>query len=156
CIVTAIREAVADLKPASLGFATFDASDFVRNRLVGRIGKIDPEFSLALVKQQAGKMAVLGSYSAHATVLSSDVMQFSADYPGCWQRAVEEATGGLAVFLAGGVGSHSPIAGASGFAGTERMGKALASEVLKRLAEVPLTNQIAFDFLGLDIVMPPL
>jgi hypothetical protein len=38
-------------------------------------------------------MAVLDSYAAHATVLPSDLMEFSADYPGSWHRAVEQALG---------------------------------------------------------------
>jgi len=97
-IVSAVRDAIADLKPAAFGHGRFAAPDFVRNRLVGELGKVDPEFSYAVLKQKEGKLAVLGSYAAHATVLSGDMMEFSADYPGCWQRAVEQATGGTAVF----------------------------------------------------------
>ena len=155
-IVAAVRDAVMDLKPAAFGHDRFAAPAFVRNRLVGELGKVDPEFSYALLKQKDGKLAVLGSYAAHATVLSSDLMDFSADYPGCWQRAVEEATGGMAVFLAGGIGSHSPVPGAKGFAGAERMGQGLARALLEQLPKTPLTNSIAFGMLGLDISMPPL
>jgi hypothetical protein len=154
-IVAAVREAVADLKPASLGQGQFAAPEFVHNRVVGPLGRVDPEFSYAVVKQKEGKMAVLGSYAAHATVLSSDLMEFSADYPGCWQRAVEQATGGLAVFLAGGVGSHSPVPPEKGFAGTQRMGQALAEKVLAHIKEVSLTNSISFGILGLEFSLPP-
>ena len=108
------------------------------------------------MKQNNGKLGVLGSYSAHATVLSGDVMEFSADYPGWWQRTVEEATGGTAVFLAGGVGSHGPQSGGSAFTGTERMGQALAQRLLAQLPKTPLTNVITFGMLGLDLSMPPL
>jgi neutral/alkaline ceramidase-like enzyme len=156
CIAAAVREAVADLKPASFGQGSFDAPEFVRNRLVGDLGRVDPEFSFAVLKQDQGRTAVLGSYAAHATVLSGQVMEFSADYPGYWQRAVEEATGGPAIFLAGGVGSHGPVAGEGGFAGAERMGRALAKRLLDRLPSVTLTNSISFDTLGLDVVLPAL
>lgn len=155
-IVAAVRDAIADLKPAAFGHDRFAAPAFVRNRLVGELGKVDPEFSYALLKQNDGKLAVLGSYAAHATVLSSDLMEFSADYPGYWQRAVEQATGGMAVFLAGGIGSHSPVPGEQGFAGAERMGQSLARALLEQLPKTPLTNAIAFGILGLDISMPPL
>ena len=155
-IVAAAREAMADLQPASFGRGSITAPDFVRNRLVGQLGKIDPEFSYIVLKQKEGKSVVLGSYSAHATVLSGDMMQFSADYPGCWQRAVEQATGGMAVFLAGGIGSHSPVAGEKGFAGAERMGQALARAVLEELPRTALTNRVAFGILGLDVSLPPL
>ena len=155
-IAAAVREAVADLKPAAFGHGSFNAPAFLRNRLVGRLGEIDPQFSFAVLKQDSGRLAVLGSFSAHATVLSSANMEFSGDYPGCWQRAVEQATGGLAVFLAGGVGSHSPVPGEGGFKGAERMGQALAQTLLERLPATPLTNRVTFDFLGLDVTLPPL
>ena len=154
-IVAAVREAVADLQPASFGHGSFAAPEFVRNRLVGSLGKVDPQFSFAVLKQAQGRTAVLGSYAAHATVLSGDMMEFSADYPGCWQRAVEQATGGLAVFLAGGVGSHSPAAGESGFKGAERMGRALARTLVEKLPQTALTNSVAFGLLGLDVSLPP-
>ena len=155
-IVTAVRDAIADLKPAAFGDGHFAAPEFVRNRLVGELGKVDPEFSYVVLKQNDGKLAVLGSFAAHATVLSGNMMEFSADYPGCWQRAVEEATGGSAVFLAGGCGSHGPVSGGKGFAGAERMGQALAQMLLAQLPNTPLTNSITFGMLGLDISMPPL
>lgn len=155
-IVVAVREAIADLKPASFGHGGFAEPEFVRNRLVGQLGKVDPEFSYIVLKQQDGKLAVLGSYAAHATVLSSDVMEFSADYPGCWQQAVEQATGGTAVFLAGGIGSHSPVSGEGGFKGAERMGQALARALLERLPQTALTNSVVFGMLGLELSLPPL
>ena len=156
CIVAAVRDAVTDLKPAAFGHDRFAAPDFVRNRVVGALGKVDPEFSYAVLKQTNGKLAVLGSYAAHATVLSGDMMNFSADYPGCWQRAVEQATGGTAVFLAGGIGSHSPVPGGQGFVGAERMGQHLAQMLLEQLPKTPMTNSITFGMLGLDVTLPPL
>ena len=155
-IVTAVREATADLKPAEFGRGRFRAEEFVRNRLVGELGKVDPEFSYVVLKQHEGRTAVLGSYAAHATVLSGDMMEFSSDYPGCWERAVEKATAGTALFLAGGVGSSSPVPGAKGFAGAERMGQGLAAVLLEQLPQTPLTNWITFGILGLEVSLPPL
>ena len=156
CIVAAVQSAVKDLKPARFGHGSFDASKFIRNRLVGNLGEVDPEFNYALLEQEGGKRAVLGVFGAHATILSGDMMQFSADYPGAWQRAVEEGTGGMAVFLAGGVGSHSPVPGTNGLAGVEQMGHALAQMVLEHLSNTSLTNSVSFDLIGLDVIMPPL
>ena len=154
CIVAAVRDAVTHLKSATVGYGRFQQPELVKNRLVGSLGKTDPEFSYLLVKQNGGQVAVLGSYSAHATVLPSSMLEFSADYPGAWQRAVEKATGGLAVFLAGEVGSHSPNPGARGIEGAERMGQTLASELLARLPATPMTNSIAFGIIGLDVQLP--
>jgi len=154
CIVSAVREAIRDLKPAQFGHGRFAAPQYIRNRVVGNLGRVDPEFSFAMVKQNDGKLGVLGAFGAHATVLSSGLMEFSADYPGCWERAVEEQTGGLAVFLAGGVGSHSPVPGDKAFAGTEKMGQALANMLLEQLPKTPLTNFVTLGILGLDVSMP--
>ncbi len=168
CVVRAAHTAVADLQPAQLGHGRFEARPFIRNRLVGDLGRVDPEFSYALIKQTSGRTGILGSFSAHATVLSADMMQFSADYPGCWQRAIEQATGGVAIFLAGGVGSHSPVAPERGFPGALQMGQSLASNLLSNLDRValsnapprlpsvhrPATNQIAFGILALDVSLP--
>ena len=156
CIVAAVRNALDDLKPARFGHGQFAAAQFVRNRLVGGLGKVDPEFSYAVVKQDAGKLAVMGVYGAHATILSSDMMEFSADYPGCWEKAVEQATGGMAVFLAGGVGSQSPVPAERGLAGAEQMGQALARMLMEGVPQTALTNSVTFGMLGLDVTMPPL
>jgi hypothetical protein len=155
-IVSAVRDAVADLKPASFGHGSFAAPEFVRNRLVGQLGQCDPEFSYLLFKRGDGGVAVLGSFAAHATVLSGANLEFSADYPGYWERAVEQATGGSAVFLAGGIGSHSPHPTEGGFKGAEAMGQSLARALLDRLPATPLTNQLAFSMLGLEVALPPL
>ena len=156
CIVTAVQRAIKDLNPARFGEGRFNARQLIRNRLVGDLGKVDPEFSYAVLEQGGGKRAVIGVFGAHATILSSDMMEFSADYPGAWQRAVEKATGGIAVFLAGGVGSHSPVPGTNGLPGVERMGDELARMVVEQLPRVRLTNSIIFGMLGLDLTMPPL
>ncbi|HEY5915357.1 MAG TPA: neutral/alkaline non-lysosomal ceramidase N-terminal domain-containing protein [Verrucomicrobiae bacterium] len=155
-IVAAAGAALADLKPASIGSGSFAAPELIRNRLVGQLGGADPQFSFLVLKQNPGRVCVLGSFSAHATVLSGKVMEFSADYPGYWQRAVEETTGGIAVFFAGGVGSHSPVPGAGGFEGAERMGRSLADSVLGRLPQTALTNSIPFDVFGLNLALPEL
>jgi neutral ceramidase len=156
CIVKAARDSVNDLKAAEFGHGRFVAREFIRNRLVGDVGKVDPEFSYAIFKQLGGRVGVMGSYSAHATVLSGRVMEFSADYPGQWQRAVEEATGGFAMFLAGGVGSQGPVAGADGFPGIERMGRGLSALLVKQIKETAMTNSIALASLAVDVALPPL
>ncbi|HUS35246.1 MAG TPA: hypothetical protein VM680_07850, partial [Verrucomicrobiae bacterium] len=62
----------------------------------------------------------------------------------------------FAVFLAGGVGSHGPVAGEQGFAGTERMGRELAARLSKQLAQTPLTNSITLGILAVDVGLPQL
>jgi hypothetical protein len=62
----------------------------------------------------------------------------------------------MAIFIAGGVGSQSPVPGGRGSAGAEQMGQDLARMLVERLPQTPLTNSVAFGLLGLDVTMPPL
>lgn len=158
CIVNAVRAAIADLSPAETGTGRFVAEGQVRNRIVGELGRTDPEFSVLHVRQRDGDTATLGSFAAHATVLSGSMMQFSADYPGAWQRAVEEQTRGMALFLAGAVGSHSPVTGEGpgGLAAVERLGKLLAGRTLELLPKIRMSQEIEFGLLGIDVDLPPL
>jgi hypothetical protein len=153
-LAAATAQALQDLAPASLGHGSFAAPQFIRNRLVGDRGQVDPEFALLSVKRPDGKSAVLGSFGAHATVLGGGTMEFSAEYPGAWARAVEEATGGLALFAAGGVGSHSHKAPEGGFAGVEKLGRALAVETLARVSAIVVTNRVRFGVLGTTLELP--
>lgn len=134
-------DALKDLQPAELGSAEFDCAEFVRNRLVGEKGEIEPSFHLVMVRRADGTRAVLGSYAAHATVLSGSFMQLSGDYPGAWQRHVEEKMSAMALFFAGAVGSHGPRAPARGVQGVERMGEELARRTLEFCTGLTLTNQ---------------
>ncbi len=155
-LVKAAETALADLGPAAAGSGGFEAPEFTRNRLVGDRGRIDPRFSLLVVRKADGYGAILGAYSAHATVLSGNVMEFSGDYPGAWQRAVEAASGGMAMFLAGAMGSHAPKAPEGGMAGVRAMGGGLAESTLKAVAGITLTNRLAWDMQSLDVDLPPL
>lgn len=155
-LAAAATNALADLSPAALGTGSFSAPQFVRNRLVGDRGRVDPVFSLVSVRQDGGDTAILGSFSAHATVQGAGVMQFSADYPGVWQRAVERQHGGMALFLAGGVGSHSPKPPTGGRDGTLQMGEALAAATLQALQGVGLSRTISFGQAAVEADLPQL
>jgi len=155
-LVAAAYTALADLQPAELGQGSFAAPEFIRNRLVGDRGEVDPEFTLLLIRQADGDRALLGSYSAHATVLGGDVMQFSGDYPGAWQRAVEASGIHLAAFFAGGVGSQGPRAPQGGFEGVEAMGRTLAGRTLQAVPQIALTNSVAWGINLAVVTLPDL
>ena len=155
-LAAAATAALDDLAPASFGQGGFEAPDFVRNRLLGDDAPEDPEFRLLLVKQADGDTAVVGSYAAHSTVLPAANLEFSGDYPGYWSLAVERATAGLALFLAGGIGSHGPRAGAPGFEGAQRMGDALAARTVQALTDLVLTNRLTFGLVGVEVTLPAL
>jgi len=155
-MLQAIQAALADLKPASVGTGGFDAPSFTRNRLVGESGRLDSRFSLLEFRQEGGGRAVVGAYSAHATVHSGRVMEFSGDYPGVWQREMESTGTQLAVFLAGAVGSHAPKPPESGAKGALSMGRALAVASNQALEKISLTNHVSWDVGCLEVDLPRL
>ncbi len=158
-VVAAIERALADMTPARYALASFPASAFVRNRLVGSRGRIDSTFSLLAVRQQDGDLALAGAYAAHATVLPPSNIQFSGDYPGYWQRRLENelGEGTHAVFFAGAVGSHSPyVQGGQPFDQAEALGTALADSVLRYLPKLAWKQQAVLASLFLPIDLPEL
>lgn len=155
-LATAAAAAVRNLGDAAVGGGSFNAPEFIRNRLVGEQGRVDPEFALLVVRKEDGTTGVVGSYSAHATVLPGRFMEFSGDYPGYWQRRVEEQSRGMALFLAGGVGSHGPKPPENGLEGARRMGEALADRTLEAVRTIPLTNRIEGALATLAVTLPPL
>ncbi|MFD0894970.1 neutral/alkaline non-lysosomal ceramidase N-terminal domain-containing protein [Luteolibacter ambystomatis] len=153
-LVTAADDALGHMEPASLGGGRFHEPDYVRNRLAKTWGRVDDEFSYLLLKQQGGTTGVIGVYNAHATCLSGENMKLSADYPGYWERRIEEKTGGFAMYMAGAVGSHGPEYGYRDFEGARKMGEALADDLLKRLPETKLESETTLGAFGLDLGLP--
>jgi hypothetical protein len=153
-MVAAARAAVADLKPARFAHQVVPQPGRVRNRVVGARGQVDPELGLVALHQDDGVTAVLAAFAAHATLVSGDNFAFSGDYPGAWQRVVESRTNTLALFFAGGVGSHSAAAPGNGFAGAEAFGGQLAAATLAALPTLAFTNRIAFAAVGVDVDLP--
>lgn len=155
-LAAAIQQAVNDLQPAALGTGAFQARSWVRNRLVGDLGPVDAGFHLIRVRQSDGDEGVMGTFGAHATVMGSRAMQFSADYPGVWQRAIERERGGMAMFLAGAVGSQSPRPPKGGAEGAVAMGEALAAETLSLLKEIALSDSVTFGWAAVEADLPEL
>ncbi|OOG78695.1 neutral/alkaline non-lysosomal ceramidase N-terminal domain-containing protein [Algoriphagus sp. A40] len=156
-IFNSIALAVQDLQPGSIGMGSLPISHFVRNRLVGEKGKIDPDFMLIQVEQASGKKALIGSYNAHATTLGSSNLEISAEYPGYWQRKLEQSEFDLAIFLAGSVGSHSyrNVDGEK-FEKTKFLGEALVDSVQAYLPNILMKDSIAVRSMTLKVSLPEL
>ncbi|WP_026967659.1 neutral/alkaline non-lysosomal ceramidase N-terminal domain-containing protein [Algoriphagus terrigena] len=154
-VFESISLAIQDLKPGSIGMGSLPISHFMRNRLVGEKGKIDPDFMLIQLQQKDGKKALIGSYNAHATTLGGSNLEVSGDYPGYWQRKVEESDFDLAIFLAGSVGSHS-YRNAEGeeFEKTKYLGEALADSVQAYLPTIWMKDSISVRSMTLEIDLP--
>jgi neutral ceramidase len=137
-VVAVVGEAVADLAPAEItwgkGHVTFAVNrrtnkeaDVPKLREAGRLrGPVDHDVPVLAVRDPAGRLrAVAFGYACHATVLS--FYQWSGDYPGFAQLALEKAhPGAVALFWAGCGGDQNPL---------PRRTVALAEEYGRQLAD---------------------
>ncbi len=155
CIVAATRQALANLAPVQVGSGSFQAPGQIRNRLVHEAGRTDSEFSLLKFERVDGSSAIIGAFGAHATVLGSDNLLFSGDYPGAWARQVEQLTGATALFIAGGVGSHSARTDpGSPTEKVERLGRQLALDTVQALARIQTSPEVHLSTIGLPVDLP--
>ena len=153
-IAQAVTMAIADLKPARIGNGYFNAAPYTRNRLVGESGIKNNDFNFISIQQKGGRKAVIGSFGAHATTIGADNMQFSADYPGYWQRKMERGSVDLAIFCGGSVGSQSPFGEGKGFEKPKNIGESLADSLEIHLAKVELKNKIELSAMSLKMDLP--
>jgi hypothetical protein len=147
--------AVADLGPASLAAGSVLVPDHIRNR-ARENAPVDALLQVLSVLRDDGQTCTVLRYSAHPTVLGGDNMLFSAEYPGFLRAAVEEETGGTAIFLSGAVGSMGPRApGADdGFAKARVMGKALADHALALLPSLMYEDTVDIAAVGAAFPLP--
>ncbi|MFM8419696.1 MAG: neutral/alkaline non-lysosomal ceramidase N-terminal domain-containing protein [Verrucomicrobiota bacterium] len=157
CMVDAARGAVSNLAPATVAMGGLEAPEWVRNRLVGTAGRTDGHLPLMAVRRADGATAVLGAFAAHATLLGADNMQFDRDYPGAWASVVEKATGGMALFMAGAVGSQSVQGGGgTGRERVERVGRALGERTLEALGRMTFRGTTRLGAVGVEVALPSL
>lgn len=120
-IIQVVGEALGKLAPAQLGW-TSGKTDFAVNRRnnkepevpklreAGQLkGPSDHDVPVLVVKDNSGKLvAVAAGYACHATVLSG--YEWSGDYPGNFQIAIEKAhPGTIAMYWAGCGADQNPI-----------------------------------------------
>lgn len=150
----AVTEAIKKMEPGRIGHGVFDASDLVRNRLLGEKGREHGAFHFLLAETNSEEKALVGFFDAHATTLGGDNMTFSADYPGYWYQRLTSAGIDLPVFCAGSVGSHGPETEGEGFEKPEFLGEELGRRVIAELGNVQLKDSIAVSSLNLVMDLP--
>jgi hypothetical protein len=107
--VFALKAAISSQDTVSLSFRKVEAGDYVTNRFI-KDGPKDPFIRQLIFSKKDGRKATLYTYSAHATSLNSKFMGLSGDYPKYLNRALENSDYDFAMFAAGTVGSHRPLA----------------------------------------------
>ena len=155
---TAIVAAYNTLEPAKIAHGGVNAQQFIHNRT--RNAPVDPELSYLVIEKENGKRCFVTSFSAHPTILDDDNMQFTAEYPGYLQRAIEKATGGTCVYLGGAVGSMGPHApeGPNPFARCQAMGEGLAKLILDNtqdMQKLQWQTDVNVASISVPIALPP-
>ena len=152
-ILSAIEAATKKLSATRIAAGTGETYLGHNRRKVGADGKttmfwpnaeklptspIDPSLGVIRLDDETGKpRAVIVNYACHAVVLGPDNRQISADYPGYLRQRIErELPGALCLFTQGGAGDINPYldkqpVAENGFGEAQKMGNALAEEVLK-------------------------
>jgi neutral ceramidase len=153
-ICKAVTLAANDLKPARIGSGSFDAGSQTRNRFIGESGTKNNDFCFMVIEQEGYRKAIIGSFSAHATMMGDDNMEISADYPGYWERRIEGTSADLALFFAGSTGSQSARGEGEGFKKPENIGVALADTLNRYLKTVKLNSQPVFSAVSLKMHLP--
>ena len=153
----AIVEACRSLEPAKVTHGGIDAPEYIRNR-TRKNAAIDSELSYMIVEQKDGDRCFVVSYSAHPTILGSDNMQFTGEFPGFLMQHITEQTGAEAIYLGGAVGSMSHRAPDRDdpFERCRAMGVALADKVLDAADETALfEDTVDVASIGFSVQLPP-
>lgn len=135
-IVAAILEADAKLVTARLATGVVKLNGFNRNRHTKIEPKpVDPDLGVIRLDDANGKpVAVIVNFTAHPTMVSGSVLQFSADFVGALKATVEKEFGGLTVFKQGAAGDMSANKGE--YKDYLEFGQALGREVVKLVASL--------------------
>ncbi len=156
-IVAAINEAAAALTPVQIGAGWGETAEGHNRRLVGDDNEVEMLWSnperiptspvdhavgvIRIARLDGALLATLVNFACHPVVLGPDNLLISADFPGAMTRRVEETLGGHCLFLQGACGDINPFGDKTpveegGFEEMERMGYALADEVLRVSANI--------------------
>ena len=97
---------------------------------------IDPVVGVVRVDDLEGRpIATMFSYGCHTVVVGPNSRVASPDFPGASRTAIEQALGGLSLYLQGGGGDIMPVGGMGWEEdcrdSKDRVGMALAGEVIK-------------------------
>ena len=112
-VLTAIRNAQADMDPVQVGYGQTDASDHITNRIArsGPTSPLDGQIRLLKLQKNTGESALLCTFAGHATLFNGDNGGYlSRDYPGSLVDRLEKKSANFALFIAGAVGSTGPRA----------------------------------------------
>jgi len=155
-ITQVIENAVADLKPAEIGTGYAHAPNLVKNRIIGKTGRLNDKFTVISVKQDGGKEAVVGVFAAHPVVIGEWSDKMGGDYPGVFQKTLESRGVDMAMFFAGTVGSHTNKGKGSRFEKIKYIGTALADSAMAVMSRINYADSVNFSYVTANVDLPKL
>ena len=136
--ITSVRNSISTMDTVQLTYRKSNTVEKVRNRFVGT-DPVDPFIRRLQIQKSNGHLAVLFTYSAHATTLSSSYMGLSGDYPHYLEKEFEKEFD-WALYAAGAVGSHSPIITKKSIQTTKDYASSLYDEAKQNVIELADTT----------------
>ncbi len=128
--IQGIQKALNEKDTAEIYFQKTNADILVANRFIAE-DAIDPFVRQLIFEKKNGEKGTFLTFSAHATTLSSRFMGLSGDYPFYLTQALEENGFDFALFAAGTVGSHRPVASGNQIEDTKAYGTLLQQHVVQ-------------------------
>ena len=171
-IAGAIYEAKRNLQPATVGFGRGSLARNLNRRVNMPDGKhyflpynlhmmryatgpVDREVGVVAFRTPKGAaIATLVNYTAHVLCAGIGSPLITADHPGVMMRVVEGKLGGMALFSNGAAGNVIPEGFESGHESAERMGRALAREVLRVEKAIRCTPKVRLSHARRAIRLP--
>lgn len=125
------------------GHVVMNWEPFPADKIVGPLGRIDPELGVlrvASVQEESRNLCVVFNHAGHPNVLSGDNYLISADYPGLAAQRVQEKFGCTAMFLNGAQGTMD-IDGLRDrdWEGRQRIGTTLGKAVADVASRLPVS-----------------
>lgn len=151
-----ILAARADKQNAKISSGYARVPNLVRNRIVGESGRLNDKLDLVSIKQQEGKTAAIGIFSAHATIIGTWNEEYTGDYPGYFQRSLESKGVDLAMFYGGTVGSHSNKGEGEKFKKAEYVGAVLADSAAVLIKRMKYDSIASMTTLNTNLQYPEL
>ena len=135
---TSARRAVADMRPALLEAGDTVARRNNSERRASYYSAEDPTMNWLRARGRDGRViATVGTFAAHATSFGSSATVAHADWPGVFDKAVEEKFGGTGLMFEAGLGNMSASGNNKG-----SMGKTLADLLPPVGAGTPVPNPV--------------
>ena len=151
-----IIDAILDIKPAQIAIGSKNIPNLIRNRIIGETGRLNDKLSVISIKQNSGRQAVIGVFAAHATTISAWNDQFSGDYPGYFQRYLENNGIDMAMFYAGTTGSHTNKGKGERFEKSKYIGETLADSAKVIISKLEYLKTVELSLLSVQIEVPKL